>query len=149
MNQFDRRDTSAAGCARRPYAAKDGDSKRPGHVRQVAVALVEIYFLARLGVDVLAGVSLVFPVLAWVGAVSQGAVGGGVVTGHRSRARPRRPRARRQAGMVRFGVGRGVGLLTTVVILWIGPRFYAGMGAQGASLSRPSPILIWSLAAQY
>ena len=47
---------------------------------QLAIALVEIYFLARLGVDVLAGVSLVFPVLSWIGAVSQGAVGGGVVT---------------------------------------------------------------------
>src|SRR6476469_1370000 len=47
---------------------------------QLAIALVEIYFLARLGVAVLAGVSLVFPVLSWIGAVSQGAVGGGVVT---------------------------------------------------------------------
>jgi len=47
---------------------------------QLSIGLIEVYFLARLGVDILAGVSLVFPVLSWIGALSQGAVGGGVVT---------------------------------------------------------------------
>jgi Na+-driven multidrug efflux pump len=47
---------------------------------QLSIGLVEVYFVSRLGVDALAGVSLVFPVLSWIGAVSQGAVGGGVVT---------------------------------------------------------------------
>jgi len=47
----------------------------------------------------------------------------------------------------------GLGLLTTIVILWIGPHFYAGMGEQGASLSAAltyshlifsGAILIWT-----
>jgi len=102
---------------------------------QVAIALVEIYFLARLGVDVLAGVSLVFPVLAWVGAVSQGAVGGGVVTAiARALGRGDRELADKLVWCA-LVLAVGLGLLTTVVILWIGPRFYAGMGAQGTSLS--------------
>src|SRR5882757_8451309 len=49
-------------------------------VTQLSIPLVEIYFIAKLGVDSLAGVSQVFPVLALVGAISQVAVGGGVVS---------------------------------------------------------------------
>jgi MatE len=40
---------------------------------QLSIGLVEVYFVSRLGVDALAGVSLVFPVLSWIGAVSEGA----------------------------------------------------------------------------
>ena len=47
---------------------------------QMSIGLVEVYFVARLGVDALAGASLVFRVLSLISAVSQGAVGGGVVT---------------------------------------------------------------------
>jgi Na+-driven multidrug efflux pump len=39
---------------------------------QTAIGLVEVYFLARLGAGVLAGVSLVFPLFSLVGALSQG-----------------------------------------------------------------------------
>jgi len=120
---------------------------------QLAVALVEIYFLARLGVDVLAGVSLVFPVLSWIGAVSQGAVGGGVVTAiARALGRGDREFADKLVWCA-LALAVALGLLTTIVILWIGPRFYTGMGAQGASLSAAltyshlifsGAILIWT-----
>ena len=49
-------------------------------VTQISIPLVEIYFIARMGVDALAGVSAVLHVLSLVGAISQGAVGGGVVS---------------------------------------------------------------------
>ena len=102
---------------------------------QLAIALVEIFFLARLGVDVLAGVSLVFPVLSWIGAVSQGAVGGGVVTAiARALGRGDRELADKLVWCA-LALAVALGLLTTIVILWIAPRFYAGVGAQGASLS--------------
>jgi len=120
---------------------------------QVAVALVEIYFLARLGVDVLAGVSLVFPVLSWIGAVSQGAVGGGVVTAiARALGRGDRELADKLVWCA-LALALALGLLTTIVILWISPRFYIGMGAQGGSLSAAltyshlifsGAILIWT-----
>jgi Na+-driven multidrug efflux pump len=120
---------------------------------QLAIALVEIYFLARLGVDVLAGVSLVFPVLSWIGAVSQGAVGGGVVTAiARALGRGDSELADKLVWCA-LALAVALGSLTTIVILWIGPRFYTGMGAQGASLSAAltyshlifsGAILIWT-----
>jgi len=46
-------------------------------VTQISLGLVELFFIARLGVDALAGVSQVFPVLSLAGAISQGSIGGG------------------------------------------------------------------------
>jgi putative MATE family efflux protein len=102
---------------------------------QVAIGLIEVYFLSRLGVDVLAGVSLVFPVLSWIGALSQGAVGGGVVTAI-ARALGRGDSER--AGNLVWGalaLAIALGSLTTAAVLSLGPRFYEGMGAHGSSLS--------------
>src|SRR5258708_21527345 len=47
---------------------------------QVLVGLLEVYFVSRLGVDALAGVAPVFPLVSLVLAVAQGAIGGGIVT---------------------------------------------------------------------
>ena len=47
---------------------------------QVLVGLLEVYFIAKLGLEALAGVTLVFPLLALTVAISQGATGGGIVT---------------------------------------------------------------------
>jgi Na+-driven multidrug efflux pump len=47
---------------------------------QISISLIELFFVGKLGVDALAGVSQVFPILSLVGAISQGAVGGGVVS---------------------------------------------------------------------
>jgi hypothetical protein len=46
-------------------------------ITQISVPLVEMSFIAKLGVDSLVGVSEVFPLLSLVGAISQGAIGGG------------------------------------------------------------------------
>ena len=120
---------------------------------QQSTGLVEVYFLARLGVDVLAGVSLVFPVLSWIGAVSQGAVGGGVVTAiARALGRGDREHADKLVWCA-LTVAAALGSLTTALVLWFGPHFYARMGAHGASLSAAltyshlifsGAILIWT-----
>jgi Na+-driven multidrug efflux pump len=122
-------------------------------IAQLSIGLIEVYFLARLGVDVLAGVSLVFPMLSWIGAVSQGAVGGGVVT---AIARALGRGDRRRAGELVWGalaLAIALGSLTTAAMLCLGPRFYEGMGAHGASLSSAliyshlifsGAILIWT-----
>src|SRR5882672_8185828 len=47
---------------------------------QILIGLVEIYFVSRTGVDGLAGVAPVFPLVSLVVAVAQGAIGGGIVT---------------------------------------------------------------------
>ena len=153
LNQFDRRTRQLLDAPVVPTLLMMAIPNALVMFAQVAIALVEIYFLARLGVDVLAGVSLVFPVLAWVGAVSQGAVGGGVVTAiARALGRGDRELADKLVWYA-LVLAVALGLLTTIVILWIGPRFYAGMGAHGASLSAAltyshlifsGAILIWT-----
>src|SRR6201986_496367 len=49
-------------------------------VVQSSIGLIETYFVARLGTDALAGISLVFPVLMLVQMVSAGAMGGGILS---------------------------------------------------------------------
>src|SRR5258706_15129108 len=120
---------------------------------QLSIGLIEVYFLARLGVDILAGVSLVFPVLSWIGALSQGAVGGGVVTAiARALGRgDREPPGKLVWGALSLAIA--LGSLTTAAVMWFGPGFYEGMGARGASLSAAlvyshlvfsGAVLIWT-----
>jgi hypothetical protein len=47
---------------------------------QILIGLLEVYFVSRLGVDALAGVAPVFPLVSLLVAVAQGAIGGGIVT---------------------------------------------------------------------
>jgi putative MATE family efflux protein len=102
---------------------------------QMSIGLVEVYFVARLGTDALAGISLVFPILSLVGALSQGAVGGGVVTAI-ARALGRGDRSdASQLVWYALALAVGFGALTTLIVLGAGPSFYRAMGAQGASLA--------------
>jgi putative MATE family efflux protein len=102
---------------------------------QMLIGLVEVYFLARLGVDALAGASLVFPVLSLISALSQGSVGGGVVTAiARALGRGQRAQAN-QLVWYAVAIAAVFGLLTSAVILSTGPWFYRAMGAEGASLA--------------
>jgi len=137
MNQFDRRTRQLLDAPVVPTLLKMAIPNALVMFAQLAIALVEIYFLARLGVDVLAGVSLVFPVLSWIGAVSQGAVGGGVVTA--SRARSAAATASSPAScVVRLSIGHGVGLADDDRNLWIVP-FLRGDGRAGALIvGKPS-----------
>jgi Na+-driven multidrug efflux pump len=102
---------------------------------QMSIGLVAIYFVARLGTDALAGVSLVFPILSLVGALSQGAVGGGVVTAI-ARAIGRGERAQAsELVWYALAIAVGIGMATTLIVVGAGPRFYQAMGAEGASLA--------------
>jgi Na+-driven multidrug efflux pump len=94
-------------------------------VTQISIPLVEIYFIAKISIDALAGVSEVFPVLSLVGAISQGAVGGGVVS---AIARTLGSGQRSEANnLVWYTVGIAVslGLVTTAIVLSLGSVFYA------------------------
>jgi putative MATE family efflux protein len=102
---------------------------------QMSIGLVEVYFVARLGVDALAGASLVFPVLSLTTAVSQGSVGGGVVTAiARALGRGQRAQAN-QLVWYAVAIAAFFGLLTSALVLSAGPSFYRAMGAEGASLA--------------
>src|SRR6516164_190274 len=47
---------------------------------QILIGLLEVYFVSRTGVEALAGVAPVFPLVSLVVAIAQGAIGGGIVT---------------------------------------------------------------------
>jgi Na+-driven multidrug efflux pump len=47
---------------------------------QASAALIETYFIGKLGTDALAGMSLVFPVVMLMQMMSAGAVGGGIAS---------------------------------------------------------------------
>jgi Na+-driven multidrug efflux pump len=47
---------------------------------QTSIGLIETYFVAKLGLDALAGIALVFPLFMLLQMVSAGAMGGGILT---------------------------------------------------------------------
>src|SRR5262245_12061906 len=49
-------------------------------VVQASIGLIETYFVAKLGVDALAGMALVFPLFMLLQMVSAGAMGGGILS---------------------------------------------------------------------
>src|SRR5437879_1288693 len=103
-------------------------------VAQISLGLVELFFIARLGVDALAGVSQVFPVLSLVGAISQGSIGGGVVSAiARTLGRGQRQEANNLPWYA-VAIAISLGMITTTVLLVAGPHFYVAMGARGGSL---------------
>src|SRR2546429_1590063 len=99
---------------------------------QASVGLIETYFVARLGTDALAGVTLVFPVLMLMQMMSAGALGGGI-----SSAIPRPPGAGRPADADALAL-HALALAVGVRLLFIlprpggGRRLYSAMGRSGA-----------------
>jgi Na+-driven multidrug efflux pump len=101
---------------------------------QIFIGLLEVYFVSRTGVDALAGVSPVFPLVSLVVAIAQGALGGGIVT-----------TVARVLGAGRIGdaseyawyavvLGVPLGIATTAVMVALGPTLYAHMGISGNAL---------------
>ncbi len=101
---------------------------------QSSVGLIEAFFVARLGADALAGVSLVFPALMLAQMISAGAMGGGILSAvARALGGGRRDDANRLVWHA-FAIAVGLGLFTTLVMLTLGRTLYVAMGGQGASL---------------
>lgn len=120
---------------------------------QVVIGLLEIFFVSRLGVDALAGVSQVFPLVSLIIGVSQGAVGGGLVTSIARSLGRGDLKAAGEFAWYALALSAAFGLLTTAVMLGFGDMFYRFMGAKGPSLDVArsysgfifgGAILIWS-----
>src|ERR1700758_4805593 len=47
---------------------------------QASIGLIETYFVAKLGLDALAGIALVFPLFMLLQMISAGAMGGGILS---------------------------------------------------------------------
>ena len=104
-------------------------------ITQAGISLVEAYFLARLGTDALAGVSMVFPVMMLMQMMSAGAMGGGISSAvARTLGAGRREDASRLAWYA-VAIALTLGFVTTVAALIGGPALYAAMGGSGGSLA--------------
>ena len=104
-------------------------------VVQASIGLIETYFVAKLGLDALAGMALVFPLFMLLQMVSAGAMGGGILSAiARALGSGRRDRANE---LVWYAVAITValGVLTTLAVLLFGPRLYALMGGREGSLA--------------
>jgi putative MATE family efflux protein len=102
---------------------------------QASIGLIETYFIAKLGTDALAGMSLVFPILMLVQMISAGAMGGGILS---AVARTLGSDRRHEAGDLVWhavAIAVGLGIATSLAALTGGAKLYALMGGRDASLA--------------
>lgn len=102
---------------------------------QASVGLIETYFVAKLGTDALAGITLVFPMLMLVQMMSAGAMGGGILS---AVARALGSNRREDADLLVWhavAIGVACGFITTVLAFAFGRELYASMGGRDASLA--------------
>src|ERR1700728_3117985 len=93
-------------------------------VVQASIGLIETYFVAKLGLDALAGMALVFPLYMLLQMVTAGAMGGGILSAvARALGSGQRDRAN---DLIWHAVAITVflGAFTTVAMLLFAPRLY-------------------------
>jgi Na+-driven multidrug efflux pump len=101
---------------------------------QAGAALIDTWWLAKLGNDVLAGMVLVFPFVMLVGTISGGSIGAGI-----SAAVARALGARQQdhaSAILLHGliINTVLGAMLSVAMLIFGPQIYRASGGQGSEL---------------
>ena len=102
---------------------------------QASIGLIETYFVAKLGLDALAGIALVFPLFMLLQMVSAGAMGGGILSAiARALGAGERDRANELVWSA-VAITIGLGALTTIAALVLGPKLYALMGGRDGSLA--------------
>ena len=102
---------------------------------QTSIGLIETYFVAKLGLDALAGMALVFPLFMLLQMVSAGAMGGGILTAvARALGSGRKDRANELVWCA-VAITIVLAALTTAAALLFGPKLYALMGGRDGSLA--------------
>ena len=115
-------------------------------VVQASVGLIETYFVGKLGVDALAGMALVFPVVMLMQMTSAGAMGGGIASSI-ARALGAGRRADADALVLHACViALGFGVAFSLALLLGGRWLYALMGGSGASLEAAVTYSHWVFA---
>jgi MATE family, multidrug efflux pump len=102
---------------------------------QVLIGLLEVYFVSRLGVDALAGVAPVFPLVSLVLAIAQGAIGGGFVTTVARALGTGEVSAASDYAWYAVALGLPLGLATSAIMHVFGPLLYGHMGVSGNALA--------------
>jgi putative MATE family efflux protein len=104
-------------------------------VVQTSIGLIETYFVAKLGLDALAGMALVFPLFMLLQMVSAGAMGGGILSAvARALGSGQKDRAQELVWCA-VAITLGLAALTTAGALLFGPKLYALMGGRDGSLA--------------
>ena len=101
---------------------------------QILIGLLEVYFVSRAGVDALAGVAPVFPLVSLVVAIAQGALGGGIVTTVARALGTGRTSEASEYAWYAVLLGIPLGLVTTALMVALGPTLYSHMGISGNAL---------------
>ena len=115
-------------------------------VAQAAVGLIETWFVGKLGVDALAGMALVFPIVMLMQMTSAGAMGGGIAS---SIARALGAGRRQDADALvlhALVIALGFGLVFSLALLFGGRWLYTQMGGSGASLEAAMTYSNWVFA---
>ena len=115
-------------------------------VAQAAVGLIETYFVGKLGLDALAGMALVFPVVMFMQMTSAGAMGGGIASAiARALGAGRRADA---SALVSHAIviALGFSLVFSLALLFGGRWLYGQMGGTGASLEAGVTYSHWVFA---
>lgn len=102
---------------------------------QVLIGLLEVYFVSRTGLDALAGVAPVFPLVSLVLAIAQGALGGGFVTTVARALGTGRIGEASDYAWYAVALGVPLGLATTAIMQALGPSLYGHMGVSGHALA--------------
>jgi Na+-driven multidrug efflux pump len=101
----------------------------------VLVGLLEVYFVSRLGLDALAGVAPVFPLVSLVASIAQGAIGGGIVTTVARALGTGRISDAGEYAWYAVALSIPLGLVTTAAMVVLGPGLYGYMGISGNALA--------------
>ncbi|RYF64842.1 MAG: MATE family efflux transporter, partial [Comamonadaceae bacterium] len=115
-------------------------------VAQAAVGLIETYFVGKLGLDALAGMALVFPIVMLMQMTSAGAMGGGIASSI-ARALGARRRDDADALVLHASViALGFGMAFSLALLLGGRWLYTLMGGSGAALDAAVTYSHWVFA---
>ena len=102
---------------------------------QASTGLIEMWFVAKLGTDALAGMALVLPVLILMQNMSQGAMGGGISAAI-SRALGAGNRAKADEFVLHaLVINVALGVFFSVLVLSAGPALYRFLGGEAGSLN--------------
>ena len=115
-------------------------------VAQAAVGLIETYFVGKLGLDALAGMALVFPIVMLMQMTSAGAMGGGIASAI-ARAIGAGRRADADALVLHaMVIALGFGIAFSLALLLGGRWLYTLMGGSGAALEAALTYSHWVFA---
>lgn len=103
-------------------------------VAQTAVAVMETYWISRLGTEALVGVTLVLPVFVLMATMSNGGIGGGVSSAVARAVGAGRTEEADALLLHAIALAAGFGLLFTMGAVFGGRALYAALGGEGAAL---------------